>query len=413
MRYHNKVIVTGDGSLHAPKGATPRRPLCLGYCAQNPWLATTLLVWDAVCRLLPKRRDRAEREIRRVLIANWAHLGDALIASSLVSLLQACLPRAQIGFLAGSWGRAVVENLSGIRWLHTVDHWRLSRRQTSLWRKLSLYLADRGRALREIRSVGYDAAIETYHFFPNSASLLWQAGILRRIGYSSGGGGPLFTDTLPWIPTDRHIAAYHGDLLRMLLGPASPIPPPAMPEIDRRGTPSPAISGLESSYVVMHMGAGNPLKEWPERKWIELAAALVGEGNQIVFTGQGAREARTVKGVCQLLGCGIDLCDRLEWSQWVELIRGARLLVGLDSVAGHVAAATHTPSVLIYTGMANDVQWRPLTAYCETLRYPTSCAPCYRSRGCPSMACIREVNVRQVLESCRRVLSQGNHPGSE
>jgi ADP-heptose:LPS heptosyltransferase len=404
MRYHHNDDRCERRALDLPRGATPKRPLCLGYYAQNPVLAATLLAWDALCRLLPRQRDRPVREIRRVLIANWAHLGDVVLASSLVSLLRACRPDVQVGFLAGSWGRPAVENLSGIRWLHTVDHWRLSRHRMSLRRKLSLYFADRHRALGEIQSVGYDAAIDTYHCFPNSASLLWQAGIPRRVGYRSGGGGPLFTDALSWIPANRHITSYHRDLLKALLGPNSFIPLPAMPEIQRRVT---AIAGLDFPYAVMHMGAGTPLKEWPEWKWIQLAAELTNDGNRIVFTGRGEREAAAAKRVCQSLGSGIDLCDRLEWSQWVELIRGAKLLIGLDSVAGHVAAATHTPSVVIYTGMANDAQWKPLTAHCETLRYPTSCAPCYRSRGCSSMACVREVAVRQVLESCRRVLSSG------
>jgi heptosyltransferase-2 len=409
MRWQNKMISAGDGSLHRFEGATPKRPLRLGYYAQNPWLAATLFAWDALCELLPKRMGRSDSGIRRVLIANWAHLGDALIASSLVSLLQACLPGVQIGFLAASWGRAAVEKLSGIRWLHTVDHWRLSRHRTSLWHKLSLYVGSRRTALREMRFVGYDAAIETYHLFPNSASLLWQAGIPRRVGYRSSGGGPLLTDALPWIPADRHITEYHRDLLRALLGPTSFVPPPGMPEIDRCTTGAPDVPGLTSPYVVMHIGAGSPLKEWPEGKWIELAGALAGEGNRIVFTGRGESEARSIGRVCQSSGSGIDLSDQLNWSQWIELIRGAQLVLGLDSAVGHVAASTHTPAVLIYTGIINNVQWRPLTADCEILRYPTSCAPCYRSRGCPSMACVREVDVRQVLESCRRVLSR-RHP---
>jgi ADP-heptose:LPS heptosyltransferase len=154
----------------------------------------------------------------------------------------------------------------------------------------------------------------------------------------------------------------------------------------------------------MHIGAGSPLKEWPESKWIELAAALADEGHLIVFTGRGEREAATIKRVCRSMGSGIDLSNRLQWNDWVEVVRGAKLVIGVDSAAGHVAAATYTPSVLIYTGMANNIQWRPLTDLCETLRYPTACAPCYRSRGCSSMACVREVEVRKVLEACRRVL---------
>src|SRR5215831_16042823 len=124
MRYHESMIAARAAVPEPPRGAAPKRPLYLGYCAQNPVVLATLLAWDAFCRLLPKKRAGEANEIQRVLITNWAHLGDTLIASSLVSLLQTCLPKAQLGFLAGSWGRPVVEGLSGIRWLHTVDHWR-------------------------------------------------------------------------------------------------------------------------------------------------------------------------------------------------------------------------------------------------------------------------------------------------
>lgn len=386
------------------EGAKPKRPLKLGYYAQNPALAGALFAWDILCRLLPVRRGPLGREVRRVLIANWGHLGDALIAASLVPLLHGSRPEVEIGFLVGSWGRATVECVAGIRWLHTVDHWRLSRRTASLGSKVGKYLRDRQAALREIRSVGYDAAIESYSFFPTCASLLWQSGIPRRIGYTTGGGGPLFTDPVPWVPADRHIATYHRDLLIALLGPAAAIPPASMPEISSRPTEIAEEIAPNLPYVVVHMGAGSPLKEWPEGKWADLVKALISDGNQLVFTGRGEREAAAIERVCRSAGAGVNLSDRLGWNDWVELIRGAQMVVGVDSSAGHIAAATHTPAVLIYSGMTNNAQWRPLADNCEILRHPTPCAPCYRSTGCSTMACVRQVEVRQVLEVCRRVL---------
>ncbi len=189
-----------------------------------------LLAWDVLCLALPRRWQRgASPAVRKLPISNWAHLGDVLIAGSLIRPLQTHLPEVEIGFLSGSWNRAAIESLSGVRWLHVVDHWRLSRRPEGLRCKVCRYLADRARALAEIRSVGYDAAIETYQFFPNTCSLLWQAGIPIRVGYTSG-GGPLLTHRLRWIPADRHIAAYHQELLRVLV-PASSLSAPRMPEI--------------------------------------------------------------------------------------------------------------------------------------------------------------------------------------
>lgn len=78
--------------------------------------------------------------------------------------------------------------------------------------------------------------------------------------------------------------------------------------------------------------------------------------------------------------------------------------MGVDSAVGHVAAATGTPAVLICAGMSNEAQRRLLSGECRVLRHPALCAPCYRSRGCLSMACARGVEASEVLEACPRIL---------
>ena len=43
----------------------------------------------------------------------------------------------------------------------------------------------------------YEIAIDTYHFIQNSIPLLWLARIPIRIGYTSGGFGPLLDSSNP------------------------------------------------------------------------------------------------------------------------------------------------------------------------------------------------------------------------
>jgi ADP-heptose:LPS heptosyltransferase len=348
---------------------------------------------------------------RRILLANGAHLGDVFLSLSLLPALRGAFPHARIGFLCGTWARCLFENQLQLDWLHHVDHWKLNRSDRPLRKKLHHYLRTRHQALREIRRKRYDVALDLYYYFPNSIPLLWQAGIPCRIGYTSGGFGPLLTHRLDWKPADRHVTDYQADQLRVL----------GVPEEILRSTPATWSTADEQStravtdnlrnigvpphgYVVFHMGTAVAIKEWPLAHWRELAQRLTVEGQALVFTGTAGREERTSEGVRAGLARSVNLCGRLSWNELVMVIRCARLLVGVDSVAGHLGAATGTPCVLISSGITNSAHWRPRGSACRVLSHPVPCAPCYRSGGCEGMECVRQVSVQSAHEAVLEML---------
>jgi len=347
---------------------------------------------------------------RRILLANGAHLGDVLLSLAVVPALRDAFPQARIGFLIGTWARCLLDH-SLVDWVHLVDHWKLNRARLPLWEKLRHYHDMRRRALREIRGNRYDVALDLYYYFPNSIPLLWQAGIPCRIGYTSGGFGPLLTHGLEWVPADRHVTAYQADLLRCLgvpdsdlrwRGPLLPagdeqLPPGVREDFRRLGVPP-------WSFLIFHMGTAAVLKEWPLPRWRQLAQAVTAEGHALVFTGSAGREQRHSDQVSAGLPRCLNLCGRLTWQEFVATIRGARLLVGVDSVAGHVAAAVGTPCVVVSSGITNPAHWGPRGVACRVLSHPVPCAPCYRSRGCEGMECVRLVAVEQVHTAIREML---------
>lgn len=205
------------------------------------------------------------------------------------------------------------------------------------------------------------------------------------------------------------MAEYHRDLLRV----AGADPNPAerlrysLP-LGRSGESAPAPTPVErpERYLVVHMGAGLKLKEWPEERWQALVNRLLEDGHSLVFTGNGAQQAREADLVIGNRSRCENLCDRLSWSEFVQVIRAAQLVVSIDSVAGHIAAAVDTPSVVIASGINRAAQWKPLHPRSTTVTHPVSCAPCFRSQGCGAMACVREVSVRDVLSAVGRQLGQ-------
>ena len=388
----------------------PASPLRGRYLIRNPALNAWLRLLDTAVTPFarPELRRPTERP-RRLLIAIGGHLGDAVIATSVLPALARWSPETELGMLLPSSARVVVDGHPRLRWIHAVDHWKTSRSTQRLIAKWSRYRSTRRCALREIAAVGYDVAIDLYAYYPNMARLLRSAGIPVRIGYRSGGCGPLYTRAIDWNFTHEHTAIQH---LR-LLGALDPdfveriaasdlrydLPP--LDAADRVDTDTVLDSaGLDrGGFVVLHPGTGAAHKAWPMAHWRELAARLRADEHRVVVTGTGIAEAKIAKRILQDIPDGVNWCGQLSWREFRGVMYAARAVVGVDSVAVHVAAGDGTPCVAIMPGVNDIDQWRPLGERCAVVTNLTPCAPCFRNTGCAMMECIREVSVDAVLET--------------
>lgn len=389
------------------KFGDPRSPLTGQYLLQNRLAVVALRVIDTLLSIVTAFsliRPAFKTRPKRILLANGAHMGDAVIASAQIAVVKGAFPDAQIGVLVGSWSLPVVKGCRSVEWIHTTDHWKLNRSSETWWRKLQKYIETRRDALSEIRRVGYDVAIDLYFHFPNFIPLLWQAGIPQRVGYTSGGFGPLLTLSLRWRYLDQHVAQYHADLIRALVKADDGQQAVQLkysveqPEID-------GLSGLlsldinPSRFIVVHMGTGSSIREWPVEKWRQLCTELSANGFDLVFTGIGPREAMNANAVVGDLPRCCNLVGQLDWETFLGVLKRSIIVVCVESLAGHLAAAVDTPCVAIWSGIANPYHWKPMSDDCRLLLGSTECAPCYRSSGCSAMECVRGVSVEEVLQA--------------
>jgi ADP-heptose:LPS heptosyltransferase len=362
------------------------------YLVNNPFGIAFLRIIDAC---LPDCRRNGRVELpSSILVSNLAHSGDAVISTSILRMLKEAAPEIKIGVLCGSWNKAVFEKHPCVDWVHHVDHWKLNRSQISRWEKGQIYRSHFCRALKEIRQIHYGAAVDLYPYFPNSISLLWRAEIPVRIGFESGGFGPLLTHSLPIVDLNRSAAENFQDLVRTFfsLEAQSMLRPLLMAagQLDS--------NLLEKGYTVFHMGSGNELKEWPEEKWRQLTEVVAGRGEKVVFTGRGTKEKERIQRVTEGLPNVVDLCDLLDWDGFVKVMSRARTLVSVDSVSIHVASAFEVPSVVLFSGISPISFWKPTSYQCRGLMKALPCAPCHLRQGCDSMACIREISVEEVVQ---------------
>ncbi|UUX96769.1 glycosyltransferase family 9 protein [Aquabacterium sp. J223] len=380
------------------------------YFARNRLANVLLYAVDATLALFVGIWRRlwpptAGTPVRRVLVANGAHLGDVVLATAVLPLLKDALPGVQIGMLVGSWGSPVVEKHPLLDWVHRVDHWRISRAPHTRRVKLACWWRTRRQALREIRAVRYDVAIDLYFYLPNSIALLWQAGIPRRIGYTSAGLGPLLTQALDvqMQGSRRSMLEHHLTLLREIPGIGAADRLPARPVLPRHLIDVASLVG-EGPFVVLHAGSGSPRKDWPESSWLTLGRQFQAQGRRLVLTGAGPREREKVARLHAGLPQALDLCDRLPWAAFVEVLAKAELVVCSDSVAAHIAAAVDAPVVVTGHGMTNRFLWQPPSTRARVLVNQVPCAPCYRNQGCATMDCLRGIEPAEVAACATSLL---------
>ncbi len=383
------------------------------YSIRNPAANLLFRTTDALLRLTLGQRDPppiVPASVRRILISNIAHLGDVIAATAVLPALQDRFPGAEFGFLVGSWSLPVLEGHPLVTRRHLLDHWKMSRAPLPRREKWKVYRRTRRQALREIKDAGYDLSVDLYWNSPNTLPLLWQAGIPIRAGYGSAGLGPLATHCLELSESRLSVSERHRALLARLglpetsLAKMTPTLPPVSASADAQAAAALEAAGIPADdFLVFHPGAGAGFRKWPEEKWRHLAALLADAGHSIVFTGQGDGEEAAVRRIIDGLPRCVSLCGRLSWPGYVAAVQRARLLVSVDTVAGHVAGAVGTPSAVITSGRYPYL-WKPAGAATETLMFPVPCAPCHLNNGCAGMECIQSLEVARVQQSCLRLL---------
>jgi ADP-heptose:LPS heptosyltransferase len=381
----------------------PRRLMSGPYLARNPFVLGMMAAGDVAGLMAPRRAAALPDRPLSVLVANLAHLGDLVNIIPMLARLRASPRVKKLGVVVGTWGRPVFELGNFADRVHVYDHWRFHRGGEHLKAKLRRHAQTRASALGEIRTEGYDAAIDTYAYFGNSASLLWSAGIPLRAGLTSGGAGTLYTDRFPFDPK-LSLARNQARLLQPILGEGSDqgltaLIPPGF-QADPEAVRAAANSGR---FIIFHLGPGRPEKNWPFAAWIKLGRRLTADGFRIVFTGSASEGSHGAE-VRATLG-GEDLVGRFGLRGFATLLSRCEGLVTIDTLAAHLAACFQTPTVVVSPGIVPRNLWHPDQNYALVATHSIGCAPCNRTKGCGAMTCIRAIPAERVYLMLHKVIS--------
>lgn len=371
-----------------------RSPVALVYMALLDafcWVAVRL--WSVAPKCLQ------ESELNKVLLVNPAHIGDVVISTAAIRRLKTANPRVSIGLLVGSWSKPALLGHPAIDRIFIVDHWRLNRSNISTARKVWRYIQTWREAQRALIAEGYDAGVLLNSFTPNLASLLWFSKIPVRVGYVSAGMSPLLSEVLPKPLATEAEQAIQLKLLEHLGIYGASNSWLMVPKVDASDEQK---LGVTSPFVVLHPGTGNFAKSWSLSKWVEVAQCLNEMNLMVVLTGHGSQEYALANVIANQARC-VNLVGQLSWEAWMATLRGASVVIGLDSAVGHVCAALNKSFVGIYSGIGTVSRWSPQGSRIKILTHEMACSPCH-TRPCLERLCIMSVKPSDVVLAAKQFL---------
>lgn len=124
------------------------------------------------------------------------------------------------------------------------------------------------------------------------------------------------------------------------------------------------------STVAIHPGSGSPSKTWPAARWREVAENLMAAHADLrVAVIGGEADAGQVSELRQLPPERTEFWVNLPLRELAAKLAGARLYLGHDTGVSHLAAASGTPSLLLF-GPTEPGVWSPPHDQVRVLRAP-------------------------------------------
>lgn len=384
-----------------------KKKLTIGpYLIKNPFLFLYLKCLDLffLCIKFFKSISTEKNQVEKILVVQLAHKGDVIIATSILPLIKQSYPHAKIGILISTSSKDIIQNHPLIDCIHFFDHPKLNRSNNFFIKKCILAIHQLMPLVKEIKQQHYDVSIDLSCYYPNSHYLTWLCNIPRRIGYISGGGSPLLTDSIKWTYQQKHMSLYHLDLLKFLniysnavhhLKSHLPNYSPHLFELLKIRYP------IKEPFLIFHPYSGNALKHWSNDKWKQLTKSFIDSPYTILFTGGSKEERFLISNIIKDIPNAINLAGDLSFQELQALVILSSAVVSVDTMIGHLAANYDIPSVTLHSGIADPIHWKPASKNNKVINNPMPCFPCFRRKGCTSMACIQQISPELILEKLK------------
>lgn len=239
-----------------------------------------------------------------------------------------------------------------------------------------------------LRSKRFDGAVIFTVFSQNplpAAMLTWLADIPRRLAYCRENPYQLLTD---WVPEQEPYAFMRHQVKRDL-SLVSNIGAAVKDDLLQINMPHQSwhfvqqkleAAGIdtEKPWLILHPGVSEEKRKYPANLWVEAGKRIVDTlRHQVIVTGS-AEELPLTRNIASAIGKGAFGCGGLfTLEEFIMAVNQAPLVISVNTVTIHIAAATQTKVVVLYA-MTNP-QHTPWKAIGKIL--PFSVAPHLQSKN--------------------------------
>lgn len=303
----------------------------------------------------------------RLLLVKLRHIGDSLLLTPTVRAVKEAYPEAQIDVLVRAGTEGILKGCSDIRKIYITASPEKSKR--SVWS-----FVDAIRLQAEVRSERYDVAVDLGNN-DRGRTIVGLSGAKMRCANS-------YLYPIKWLwrqlLTDigcsdwSVIHRVQADFLNVKDFIDLPQQEPGPLIFEKSCTSRPPISLVPGKpLVVFHPVTRWQRKRWTDAHWISLGKALIAQNYQLIISvGPDPEEIAQGERLTQGIGpeC-LSTAGKLHWRHLAWLLYEARVFVGVDTAAMHLAAATGCPTVALFGPDSNVGNWGPWKTPSQVVRF--------------------------------------------
>lgn len=316
----------------------------------------------------------------RILVVKLNHLGDTLLMTPALRLLRQRFPGAWIDVVVRAGCEAVLEGNPDLSQVITVPGWRAA--LTVLRRRYAyafdLSNSDRAKLLVLLSGATVRGINARYNVHG------WRREVFNRHSF------------FDW-PRQHQVLRDFRTVADVIGAPEAVPGPLVLDTAVQVETPPPP-------YAVIHPTSRWTYKQWLPGRWAAVADRLAQRhGLRVVFS-HGPGE--NVDAILQACSVKHQVARPDSLRHLGLLIRRARLFLGVDTVAMHIAAAVQTPSVALF-GPSSEWSWHPWQAPHRLVLGECPCKAtrkftCDKGRPYP---CMERIGVEDVAAAAAGLLA--------
>jgi heptosyltransferase-2 len=352
----------------------------------------------------PRKRDD---EIQKILVVEYANLGDIVLLLPFLQNLRVHYPLAQITLLASPKASLLLKGLSLVDEVIPI---RVPQGMYfSPWQRFNFFSPlwfESWRCLRKLRQRKFDLAL-TARIDVLDNLMLWMTGAARRLGYALHGGRYFLTDVVTPDLDHVHGADRWLALLHTLGKPVLERLPRlnTLPDENQQARGYLKGKGIgEGDFVVgIHPGARTPIRQWGDKNFRAVAERVARRFSvKILWFQDGATVDQAREAPPGSVAVKLDL------RPFMAVLAHCQLLICNDSGPMHIAAALRVPVVSVF-GPTKPEWFGPLGAgHGIVIRSGFWCRPCADRCIFDKPYCLRTITTDEVFDAtAEAILSLG------